>query len=151
MPNTRRYMYLHSADNEWLSEPPTDPDTQEEWNEAWEILKKDCPHPIEFSEDMYTNSEYTDLPVWVDVTITDDFVLEYKMARGLVKSLQGAQSIVYHLGIDCYADDGWGAIGHQEIAITDGGAYVTIRSKHGSDDVEVSITEQFNQAIGESA
>jgi hypothetical protein len=100
---------------------------------------------------MYCNSEFSELPVWIDVTITDDFVLEYKMARGLIRSLQWAQSIVYHLGIDCDIEDGWGGIGHQEIAITDGGAYITIRSKHSSEDVEVSITEQFNQAIGEIA
>ena len=150
MPNKRRYMPFHSRDNEWLAgDPPTD-DTLEEWTEQWELLKQDCPHQIEFTEDMYTNSEYTELPVWVDVTIKDDYILEYKMARGLVKSLQGAQSIVFHLGIDCDMEDGWGGIGHQEIAITDGGAYVTIRSKHSSDDVEVSVTEQFNQAIGET-
>jgi len=150
MSNSRRYMYLHSGDNEWLSEPPTDPDTQEDWAQAWAELKKDCSHPIEFTEDMYTNSEYTDLPVWIDVTIKDDYILEYKMARGLVKSLQGAQSIVFHLGIDCDIENGWGGIGHQEIAITDGGAYVTIRSKHSSEEVEVGVSEQFNQAIGES-
>jgi hypothetical protein len=154
MPNTRQYRYLHKGENEWLSEPPKDAteEDQEAWASDWELIKQEAEGAqVEFTEDMYTNSEYAELPDFINVTIKDDYLLEYKMARWLVKSLQGAQSIVYHLGIDCYTDHGWGGIGHQEIAITDGGAYVTIRSKHGSDDVEVSVTEQFNQAIGETA
>jgi hypothetical protein len=151
MPNTRQYRYLHKGDNEWLSEPPTD-DTLEDWNEAWEMLKQEAQgHQVEFTEDMYSNSEYADIPEFINVTIKDDMVLQFKMARGVIKSIEGAQSIVFHLGIDCDIEDGWGGIGHNEIAITDGGAYVTIRSKHSSDDVEVSVTEQFNQAIGELA
>lgn len=151
MPNTRRYMPFHSRDNEWLAgDPPTD-DTLEEWNEQWELLKQDCPHQIEFSEDMYCNSEYAELPVWIDVTIKDEYILPMKMARGVIKSIEGAQSIVFHLGIDCGIEDGWGGIGHEEIAITDSGAYVTLSSKHSSEEVDVDVSEQFNQAIGETA
>jgi hypothetical protein len=72
-----------------------------------------------------------------------------KMARGVVKAIEGAQSIVFHLGIDCYTDDGWGGIGHNEIAITPTGAYVALHSKHSSEEVEVDVSQQFNQAIGE--
>ena len=151
MPNTRRYMPFHSRDNEWLAgDPPTD-DTLEEWNAQWEDIKKDCPHQIEFSEDMYCNSEYSDLPVWIDVTIKDDYILQYKMARGVIKSIEGAQSVVFHLGIDCSVEDGWGNISHEEIAITDSGAYITLNSKHSSEQVEVDVSQQFNQAIGELA
>ena len=153
MPNSRQYRYLHKGENEWLSEPPNNPteEDQKAWDEEWKAINLESGGiKVEFTEDMYCNSEYSDLPEFINVTIKDDYILEYKMARGLIKSLQGAQSIVFHLGIDCDIDDGWGGIGHQEIAITDGGAYVTIRSKHSSEDVEVSITEQFNQAIGES-
>lgn len=150
MPNKRRYMPFHSRDNEWLaSGPPTD-DSLEEWNEQWEDIRKECPHQIEFSEDMYTTSEYSDLPKWIDVTIKDDYILQYKMARGVIKSIDGAQSIVFHLGIDCSVEDGWGNISHEEIAITDGGAYITLNSKHSSEQVEVDVSEQFNQAIGEA-
>jgi len=151
MPNIRRYMPFHSRDNEWLaSGPPTD-DSLEEWNEQWEDIRKECPHQIEFSEDMYTTSEYSDLPKWIDVTIKDEYILQYKMARGVIKSIDGAQSIVFHLGIDCSVEDGWGNISHEEIAITDGGAYITLNSKHSSEQVEVDVSEQFNQAIGETA
>jgi hypothetical protein len=48
-------------------------------------------------------------------------------------------------------EDGWGNISHEEIAITDGGAYITLNSKHSSEQVEVDVSEQFNQAIGETA
>ena len=149
MPNTRRYMPFHSRDNEWLAgAPPTD-DSLEEWNEQWEDIRKECPHQIEFSEDMYTTSEYSDLPKWIDVTIKDEYILQYKMARGVIKSIEGAQSVVFHLGIDCSVEDGWGNISHEEIAITDSGAYITLNSKHSSEQVEVDVSEQFNQAIGE--
>jgi hypothetical protein len=142
-------MPFHSRDNEWLaSGPPTD-DSLEEWNEQWEDIRKECPHQIEFSEDMYTTSEYSDLPKWIDVTIKDEYLLAMKMARGVVKAIDGAQSIVFHLGIDCSVEDGWGNISHEEIAITDGGAYITLNSKHSSEQVEVDVSEQFNQAIGE--
>lgn len=151
MTNSRRYMYLHNNENEWLSEPPEDTSMQEEWDEAWGLLKKDCAHQIEFTEDIYTNSDYNGVPDWVDVHIRDDYILEMKMARGIVKAINGAQSIVFHLGTDCDVEKGWGGIGHSEIAITEGGAYITIQAKHSSEEIEVNITEQFNQAIGETA
>jgi hypothetical protein len=144
-------MPFHSRDNEWLAgDPPTD-DTLEEWTAQWEDIRKECPHQIEFSEDTYTTSEYSDLPVWIDVTIKDDYILQYKMARGVIKSIEGAQSVVFHLGIDCSVEDGWGNISHEEIAITDSGAYITLNSKHSSEQVEVDVSQQFNQAIGEIA
>ena len=150
MPNTRRYMPFHSRENEWLAgEAPTD-DTLEEWNEQWKLLKQDCPHQIEFSEDMYNSSEWSDLPVWIDVTIKDEYILQYKMARGVIKAIDGAQSVVFHLGIDCSVEEGWGNISHEEIAITNSGAYITLNSKHSSEQVEVDVSQQFNQAIGET-
>jgi hypothetical protein len=144
-------MPFHSHDNEWLADgPPTD-DTLEAWNERWEEIRKDAGDTqIEFSEDMYITSEYSDLPQWIDVTIKDEYILQYKMARGIIKSIDGAQSVVFHLGIDCCVSDEWGNISHEEIAITDGGAYITLNSKHSSEQVEVDVSQQFNQAIGES-
>jgi hypothetical protein len=154
MPSYRQYRYLHKGDNEWLSEPPTDndPEVNEQWAEAWAMVRQEAGDAqVEFTEDMYINSEYSDLPEWIEVRIKDDYILPMKMARGVVRAIEGAQSIVFHLGIECYTDDGWGGIGHNEIAITDGGAYITIHAKHGSDEVEVDVSEQFNQAIGETA
>ena len=62
MSNIRRYMYLHRGDNAWLSEPPPADDTTEEWQRAWEELKATCPHQIEFTEEMYANDEYGEVP-----------------------------------------------------------------------------------------
>jgi hypothetical protein len=151
MPNMRQYRYLHKGDNEWLSEPPTD-DTLEDWNEAWEVIKQESEGiKVDFTEDMYTSSEYTDLPEFINVTIKDEHILQYKMARGVIKSIENAKAIVFSVGIDCYTDDGWGAIGYEEISITASGAWVTITGKHSSEEVEVDVSEQFNQAIGEIA
>ena len=95
MTNKRRYLYLHKGDNEWLaSDPPTD-SSLDDWNEGWEMLKKECPHQIEITEDMYANDEYGDLPDWVDVTIHDEGVLAFKMARGVIGGLKGARSVVF--------------------------------------------------------
>jgi hypothetical protein len=144
-------MDFHSGDNEWLSEPPTDPDTQEEWAQAWAELKKECPHQIEFTEDIYSSAEFDGIPDWIDVHIGDDQILEFKMARSIINSMKGADSIVFRNGFDCAVGDNWGGIGTQLLSIHAGQAYVTIRGKHTNDELEVNITEQFNQAIGETA
>jgi len=149
MPNIRQYRYLHKGDNEWLDDRSNSDD--KEWQEAWEVIRQDTPHPIEFTEDMYSNNEYADIPEWINVTIQDDMVLQYKMARGVTKSIEDVGYIVFLKGIDCYADDGWGAIGNERISISPTGAWVTISPKHSSDEVEVDVSEQFNQAIGETA
>ena len=150
MPNIRQYRYLHKGDNEWLSEIPKD-DTLEDWNEAWEMLRQEAKDTqVEFTEDMYTNSEYADIPEFINVTIQDDMVLQYKMARGVTKSIEDVGYIVFFKGVDCYTDDGWGNINSERISISPTGAWVTISPKHGSDEVEVDVSEQFNQAIGEA-
>jgi len=149
MPNKRRYLYLHKGDNEWLaSDPPTD-DSLEEWNNAWEELKAKCPHEIEITEDMYANDEYGDLPEWVDVTIHDEGVLAFKMARGVVDGLKGARSVVFDRHYDLDVSEEWGGWDYTRLEVFEGSAYLTFRGKHSSAEVEVNITEQFNQAIGE--
>jgi hypothetical protein len=151
MSNSRQYRYLHKGDNEWLADAPPTDSSLEDWNEAWEMVRKEAEgHQVEFTEDMYTNSEYSDLPEYINVTITDDMILQYKMARGVIKAIEGASSIVFNTGIDCYADDDWGNIGSERISISPTGAWVTITAKHSSEEVEVDVSEQFNQAIGES-
>jgi hypothetical protein len=149
MTNKRRYLYMHKGDNEWLlSGPPTD-DSLEEWNNAWEELKAKCPHEIEITEDMYANDEYGDLPEWVDVTIDDEGVLAFKMARGVIGGLKGARSVVFDRHYDLDVSQEWGGWDYTRLEVFEGGAYLTFRGKHSSAEVEVNITEQFNQAIGE--
>ena len=149
MSNTRQYRYFHKGDNEWLDDRSNSDD--KEWQEAWEVIRQDTPHPIVFTEDMYTNSEYADIPEFINVTIKDDYILQFKMARGVIKAIEGASYIVFVGGIDCYTDDGWGNISIERISISPTGAWVTISAKHSSEEVEVDITEQFIQAIGETA
>ena len=151
MPSTFQYRYFHKGDNEWLADaPPTDA-SLDDWNEAWEMVRQEANGAqVVFTEDMYCNSEYSDLPEYINVTLKDEMVLQFKMARGVIKGIDSAQSIVFSQGIDCYTDDGWGGIGHEEISITPTGAWATITAKHSNETVEVNITEQFNQAIGEA-
>jgi hypothetical protein len=153
MSNSRQYRYLHKGDNEWLSEPPNNPteEDQKAWDADWEVIKQEAQgHQVEFTEDMYCNSEYSDVPEFLNVTLKDEMVLHFKMARGVIKAIDHAKAIVFSAGIDCYADDGWGGIGYEEISITSTGAWVTITAKHSSEEVEVDVSEQFNQAIGEA-
>ena len=148
MPNIRRYMDFHSGDNEWLAESANGDD--EEWQEAWKKLKAECTHQIEFTEDIYSNSENGDIPDWIDVTIDDAGVLPFKMARSVVNALEGARSITFNSFFDVVASPEWGGISNIRLEVYEGGAYVTLNPKYSSEEVEVNITEQFNQAIGES-
>ena len=149
MTNKRRYIYMHSGDNEWLaSDPPTD-DSLEEWNQAWEKLKAECPHEIEITDDMHASSEYGETPEWVDVTIHDEGVLPFKMARGVIGGLAGARSVTFDRHYDIAISEEWGGWDFHRLEVYEGGAYITFRGKHSSDEVEVNITEQFNQAIGD--
>jgi hypothetical protein len=151
MPNIRQYRYLHKGDNEWLADAPPTDSSLDDWNEAWEMLRQEAKGvQVEFTEDMYSNSEYADIPEFMEVRINDDMVLQYKMARGVIKSIEDVGYIVFFKGIDCFVDDGWGNIGSERISISPTGAWVTISAKHSSEEVEVDISEQFNQAIGEA-
>ena len=150
MPNKRRYMYLHKGDNEWLAQPPPIDDTTEEWQQAWEELKTKCPHQIEFTEDFYCNSDYGETPEWIDVTIHDEGVLFFKMARGALAGIKGANSVVFTSYFEAYPSNEWGASSFEKLIVQQDCAFVVIQAKHSSEEVEVNITEQFNQAIGES-
>lgn len=148
MPNTRQYRYLHKGDNEWLDDRSNGDD--KEWQEAWELIRQDTPHPIEFTEDMFINSEYGDTPEWISITINDSGVLPFKMARGILSALDGARGIVFteHFVVDMSED--WGGWSFCRLELGTGGAHITICSKHSSEELELNITEQFNQAIGEA-
>ncbi len=149
MANKRRYMYLHKGENEWLAGDPPKDDTTEEWQRAWEELKKECTHQIEITEDMYANDEYGDLPEWVDVTIDDEGVLAFKMARGVIGGISGARSVLFDQHFDLDVSEEWGGWDYNRLEVYEGGAFITFRGKHSSAEVEVNITEQFNQAIGD--
>jgi hypothetical protein len=149
MANKRRYMYMHRGDNEWLLDAKNGDD--EEWQRAWEELKAKCPHQIEITEDMYANDEYGDLPDWVDVTIEDSGVLPFKMARGVIGGISGARSVLFDQHFDLDVSEDWGGWDYNRLEVYEGGAFITFRGKHSSAEVEVNITEQFNQAIGETA
>ncbi len=147
MTNKRRYMYMHRGDNEWLLDEKNGDD--EEWQKEWEELKAKCPHQIEITEDMYANDEYGDLPEWVDVTIDDEGVLAFKMARGVIGGISGARSVLFDQHFDLDVSEEWGGWDYNRLEVYEGGAFITFRGKHSSAEVEVNITEQFNQAIGD--
>ena len=157
MSNTRQYRYLHKGDNEWLSEIPTE--NLEDWNEAWGKIEQDNKNAgfhdikVEITEDMYSTSEYSDLPEWINVTIHDAGVLPFKMARGIVKSnaIEGLRDMCFTSFVSVDVSDDWDGWSYVRIQIYEGGAYATFNAKHSSEEVEVNITEQFNQAIGEIA
>ena len=150
MANKRRYMYLHKGDNEWLAGDPPKDDLIKEWTEAWEDLKKDCPHQIEITDDMYANDEYGEVPEWVDITIHDEGVLAFKMARGVIGGISGARSVTFDRHYDLDVSPEWGGWDYNRLEIYEGGACITFRGKHSNAEVEVYIAEQFNQAIGEA-
>lgn len=154
MPNERQYRYLHKGDNEFLSEPPTDTDpaVQKEWAQAWAEINADkSPESkIEFTEDMFINSEYGETPEWINVTIHDSGVLTFKMARGIVSALDGAKGVVFHSHFSVDVSEEWGGWSYCRLEVGQTGAYLTVCAKHSSDELELNITEQFNQAIGEA-
>lgn len=146
MPLTYRYVSYHKGDNEWLANPASCDD--EGWDEAWDKLKADCPHHIHITEGIYNNAEYGEIPDWVDITINDEYILQYKMSRGIIKSLDGAQAIVFHLGFDVVLSSEWGGWGYKKLEICDGSAYVNIGAKHASEELEIDISEQLTHALG---
>ena len=149
MPNSRRYLYLHKGDNEFLADDPprNDNGLLKDWNDAWAKINKEADGmQVEITEAMYLNSDYGEMPEWIDVHIQDDLILQYKIARSVIKSLEGARHITFTSGFVADVSDDWGRLGHWSISISDTGAWVTLRAKP---DVKVVITEQFNQAIGE--
>ena len=152
MPNIRQYRYLHNGDNEFLSEPP-ESGQEDDWNTAWNEIKADNigDLKIEFTEDMYCNSEHSEMPEWLNVTINDSGVLPFKMARGVIGSLDGAKGVVFysHFSVDVSSE--WGGWSHCRLEVGETGAYLTVCAKHSSEELELNITEQFNQAIGETA
>jgi len=152
MSNIRQYRYLHKGDNEFLSEPP-ESGQEDDWNTAWNEIKADNigDLKIEFTEDMYCNSEHGEMPEWLNVTINDSGVLPFKMARGVMGAIDGVRGIVFHSHFSVDVSEEWGGWSHCRLEVGETGAYLTVCAKHSSEELELNITEQFNQAIGETA
>jgi len=150
MPDIRRYICFYHDNNEWLAgQPPTDLKELGEWHIEWAKLRKDCEHHIEITEEVYSNSEDSPLPDWIDIEIADEMVLDFKMAVGVIKSLRGAHAISFDRGFTVEVSPEWGAIGFSRLYITAGGGYVTIASDSSSEEVELSVGEQLNKVLGE--
>jgi hypothetical protein len=155
MPNTRQYRYLHKGDIEWLYDPPpsdASEDDKEAWADEWKTIKEEAKGAyVEFTEEMYINSEYGETPEWINVTINDSGVLPFKMARGVIGALDGAKGVVFHSHFSIDISSEWGGWSYCRLEVGGGQAYLTICAKHSPEELELNITEQFNQAIGETA
>jgi hypothetical protein len=150
MPITYRYVYIHHGDNEWLSNPANCND--EGWDEAWDKLKEGCSHHIEISEELYNNQEYGEIPELIDVTIKDEGVLPLKLARTLIGGIDGATSInfAYSKYIEVVVSPEWGNFNRVCLEVgAQNSAWVLFTAKHGGEEVEVNISEQFRHALGE--
>ena len=154
MPNIRQYRYLHKGDNDWLADPSPkeNEEDQKAWDDEWaEINADNTPDiKIDFTEEMYTNSEWNDLPEWVNVTLDDSGVLPFKMARSILGALDGARGVVFHSHFSIDMPSDWGGWSYCRLEVAEGSAYITVVAKHSSEELEINITEQFNQAIGEA-
>ena len=149
MTNKRRYLYMNKGDNEWLADkPPTDPEDLKTWNEDWRLLREECPHEIEITEDMYSDAEYGEIPEWIDVTIFDEGVLEFKMLEGVLGAFDGASSMSFNKYFDIDVSPEWGGWTTPKLEVGKYGAFVTFYAKHSSEQIEINVTQQFNQAIG---
>ena len=152
MANKRRYISIWHDDNEWLaSDPPTDPQELGEWHIAWAKLRKDCDWPIQLTDEIYNNQEDRTVPDWIDVTLHDEGVMHFKIARGVLNSIEGVESISFaRRFFDVELPKDWKPYHISLVLYNTGGVGIIARMEDGYEEVEVNITEQFNQAIGEN-
>ena len=151
MSNKRRYMSIWKGDNEWLGDkPPTDPKELGEWHIEWAKLRKDCDWQIEMTDEFYTNQEEGDTPEWVDLTLKDEGVIHFKMARGVAEAMEGVNCISFNQFFEVDLPEDW----HMSFATVEiyksGGVNLRISMRDGYEEVEVNITNQFNEAIGKN-
>jgi hypothetical protein len=150
MPTTRRFMDLYMGDNEWLAgEKPTDLKDLGEWHIAWAKLRKDCEHEIEFVEGIYSNQEYGGKPEWIDLTIHDEGVLNLKMARGIIKSINANEiSFTDARYFDVTVSDDFQQA-FSKLSVQNGSAYLVVTHKDGVEEVDLDVTKFFNETIGD--
>lgn len=150
MANKRRYLSQWKDDNEWLAgEPPTDPQDLGEWHIEWAKRRKDCDWHIEITDSIYSNQEDGDTPEWIDITLKDEGVLPFKMGKGVAESIEGVNCISFNHFFEVELPEDWSAAFATVEIYKTGGVNVRICMGDGYEEVEVGITEQFNQAIGE--
>ena len=139
MPSKKRYYYYGSFDDEVAEDEV-----------KMQELEKEAGCPIEVTEDMYNSAEYGEVPEWVEVTIADEGVLPLRMARNMAGVIDGCSSIGMRKYFDVEVSKEWGGWSSVTLHIADqGGTYIEFHASNGSESVEVNVTEQFNQAIGE--
>jgi hypothetical protein len=131
---------MHRGDNEELLDD----------EQALKDLEKKTNRSIEITEEIYNNAEYGEIPDWIDVTIKDEGVLPFKMARGVIKALDGASAITFEKFFDINVSEEWGGYFRPRLEIFgDRGVYVAFNAKHASEEIEVDISSFFNQTIGD--
>jgi len=135
---TRRFMYMHRGENEELMGSP-----------ELKQLEEKVGYPIEITEELYNNQEYGEIPEWVDVTLKDEGVLSFKMAKGILNSLDGASSICFAKFFDVQVSPEWGAPFNARLEIyKQVGVYIIFNAKHHNEEIELSITDFFNDTTG---
>jgi hypothetical protein len=150
MPTTRRFMDLYKGDNEWLAgEKPTDPQELGEWHIEWAKLRKDCEHDITFAEGIYSNQEYGNAPEWIDLTIHDEGVLNLKMARGILKSINANEISFTDTRYFDVATSNDFQQAFSKLSVQNGSAYLVVTHKEGVEEVDVDVTKFFNETIGD--
>jgi len=136
---TRRFMYMHRGENEELVDSP-----------ELKQLEEKVGYPIEITEEIYNNQEYGEIPEWIDITLKDEGVLQFKMARGVINSLDGAVSISFAKFFDVQVDPQWGAPFNPRLEIFHRqGVYIIFHAKHHNEEIELCITDFFNDTLGE--
>ena len=149
MANKRRYISMWRDDNEWLAgPPPTDPEELKDWNNAWGELRQNCDCPIEITDCIYTNQEHGETPEWIDVTIFDEGVLPFKMGRGVAESIEGVSRVGFRQFFKIDLPPKWRPSYTVLEIYKNSGVGIRLPMDDGYEEIEVSITEQFNQAIG---
>jgi hypothetical protein len=131
-------MYMHRGENEELVGSP-----------ELKQLEEKVGYPIEITEEIYNNQEHGELPEWIDVTLKDEGVLPFKMARGVINTLEGASSISFDKLFDVQTDPQWGAPFNARLEIFNRqGIYIVFNAKHHYEEIELCITDFFNDTIG---
>lgn len=150
MANKRRYLCMWKDDNQWLADaPPTDPQELGEWHIEWAKLRKDCDWPIEITESIYSNQEDGETPEWIDLTIKDEGVLPFKMGKGVAESIEGVNCVSFNQFFEVGLPDKWRSVYTALEIYKTNGANLRICMEDGYEEIEVNITEQLYQAIGE--
>ena len=116
--------------------------------EAEELTEKNK-HPC-IEGELYCTNEYGDVPCWVEITIRDESVLAIKMARGIVQDVQAFQAIqLGNEAFDVNISEEWGNHAGGRLKVYAKHAWVELFAKHTSEMLEINVSDQIKQVIGE--